>query len=146
MQHVTIRRSLPFVLTAFLLISEARLLLESLRMPEGPDRPLEAAISWDARMQSVIAALPSDVRVVGYLEAADLDASVPRQDVAEFYLTQYALAPVVLKDGADYDWIVGNFGAELQKTELPSILDRMLVSYSLQDLGFGIYLIHRPSR
>ena len=101
--------------------------------------------SWDVHMRSVAAVLPSEVNVVGYLENADLKGSTSMQDFAEFFLTQYGLAPVVLQKGSDHEWIVGNFGHTLTKLEL-SALDRMLGPHSTQDFGFGIYLLHKLPR
>jgi hypothetical protein len=97
-------------------------------------------------MRLVAEALPSDVRVVGYLERASLDSSRPRRDQAEFYLTQYGLAPVVVRAGVDHEWIIGNFGSAFSKAEVRSILDQEFTSHNTQALGFGIYLIHRLPR
>lgn len=101
--------------------------------------------SWDAHMQLVKAALPSEVSVAGYLENGDLKGSFSIQDLAEFFLTQYGLAPVVLQKGSDHQWIVGNFGHTLVPHEL-SVLNQMLGLHTTQDFGFGIYLIHKVSK
>jgi hypothetical protein len=97
---------------------------------------------WDMHMRLVKAAIPSEVSVAGYLENADLKGSTSVQDFAEFFLTQYGLAPVILQKGSDPEWIVGNFGHTLTKVEL-SVLDRMLGPHTIQDFGFGIYLLHK---
>jgi len=93
-------------------------------------------------MRLVEAVLPSGVSVAGYLENADLKGLTSVQDLAEFFLTQYGLAPVVLQKGYDHEWIVGNFGHTLAQHEL-SVLDQMLGPHTTQDFGFGIYLMHR---
>jgi hypothetical protein len=97
-------------------------------------------------MQKVAAALPPHVHIVGYLEGADLNSSIAGPEQAEFYLTQYGLAPTVVQPGPDYEWIVGNFGNVLRAADIRSALDRKFGTYTIQDLGFGIYLIHRPLR
>ena len=139
------RRFLPYVLAAFCLISAGRLLLESLHSFTPSNDSNDMVTSWDVHMRSVAAVLPSEVNVVGYLENADLKGSTSMQDFAEFFLTQYGLAPVVLQKGSNHEWIVGNFGHTLAPHEL-SILDQMLGPHTNQDFGFGIYLIHRISK
>jgi len=140
------RRFLPLALAAFCLISAGRSLLESASSFGTSHKPEDMVSSWDAHMRSVGTALPASVIVAGYLEGFNLDSSIPGPDVAEFVLTQYALAPVALQQGADQDWIVGNFGNELTPARIGSILDRQLGSHTVQDFGFGIYLIHRLDR
>jgi hypothetical protein len=135
-------RFLPFALAAFCLISAGRLLLETLKSFDPLNVSNDMVTSWDTHMRLVQEALPSDVSVAGYLENADLRGSTSTQDLAEFFLTQYGLAPVVLQKGSNHEWIVGNFGHTLAPHEL-SVLDQMLGSHTTQDFGFGIYLIHR---
>ena len=140
------KRFLPFVLAALLLISSGRLLLKGLTSFNASNVSHDAVSSWDVHMRSVAAALPPGVHVVGYLEDKNLDATLPGPDLAEFFLTQYGLAPVVVQAGADHDWIVGNFGGALAQTKIRSALDRTLGSYTMQDFGFGVHLIHRFGR
>jgi hypothetical protein len=139
------RRFLPIVLAAFCLISAGRLLLESLRLFNSSNGSNDMVTSWDAHMRLVQAALPLDVTIVSYLENADLKGSTSMHDFAEYFLTQYGLAPIALQRGFDPDWIVGNFGHTLAHHKL-SVLDRMLGPHTTQDFGFGIYLIHKVSR
>lgn len=140
------RSFLPPLLAAFLLLSAGGFLLNNLASFNASQPSEDPASAWDARMRTVAEALPSDVSSVGYLDGADLDPSIPGREQAEFYLTQYGLAPTVVHMGADYDWVVGNFGNAVAPAEIRSALQRKLGSYDLQDLGFGIYLIHRLSR
>lgn len=139
------KRFLPFVLASFCLISAGRLLLDTLKSFNPSNVSNDMVSSWDTHMRLVQAALPSDISSAGYLENADLKGLTQTQDLAEFFLTQYGLAPIVVQKGLDHEWIVGNFGHTLAPHEL-SILDRMLGLHTTQDFGFGIYLIHRIPR
>ncbi len=94
-------------------------------------------------MQLVRAALPPQVKFVGYLQGADLEGSTAFPDLAEYFLAQYGLAPVVLEKGHDYEWVLGNFGHSLRPHEIEPVLEKMLGRITTQDFGFGIYLIHR---
>jgi hypothetical protein len=96
----------------------------------------DGAAKWEERMQAVHKALPASVREVGYISEPELLAA----QVQEYFLTKYALAPVVVRQGVDYEWIIGNF----TKTGVEdSIKAQIPFGYSVQKLGAGIYLIHR---
>ena len=140
------RSFLPVLLVVLCLISAARLLLDNASSFEKVHDQTDMVTSWDAHMALLHAALPSDITVASYLEGSSLDSSIPGPDVAEFVLTQYALAPVALQEGAEQDWIIGNFGSKLTPAKIKSILEPKLGSYTSQDFGFGIYLIHRIHR
>lgn len=137
------RRYFPFLLTAILLLSAGWHLPTILRSFKVAEVSNDPATAWDAHMRMVADALPSDVSGVGYLDSSDLDPSIHRAVSPEFYLTQYGLAPTVVYTGADHDWIVGNFGKTLTPREIRNALNQKLGSYSIQDYGSGIYLIHR---
>ena len=95
----------------------------------------DGAEKWESRMQPVRAELPGEVHEVGYISDPDFNALVQ-----EYSLTRYALAPVAVRQGAGYEWIVGNFtepGFESSMEELIS------TPYKIQGFGSGIYLIHR---
>lgn len=140
------RRFLPLVLAVICLISAGRLVLENVSSFGKSHDATDVVTSWDAHMRVLQAALPSDVIVAGYLEGSNLDSSIPGPILAEFILTQYALAPVALREGAEQDWIIGNFGGGLKLAKIRSILARQLGSCTIQDFGYGIYLIHRLHR
>ena len=86
-------------------------------------------------MQPVRETLPRSIREVGYLSDPEQSAQVQ-----EFFLTRYALAPVVVREGVAYEWIVGNF----TQPGFEDILNAQIPSgYAIQKFGAGIYLIHR---
>jgi len=95
----------------------------------------DGALRWEERMQPVRVYLPQKTHEVGYLADNERTAQVQ-----EYSFTRYALAPVVVRQGVDYEWIVGNFtqpGFEnVLKEQIPS-------GYTIKNLGAGIYLIHR---
>lgn len=141
---MNLRRFLPSLLAAFSVAWAAIGLVATVPAPQTTES--DAVGSWDEHMGAVSRALPPGTSVVGYLDGHDLNASIPGDEQEEFYLTQYALAPAVVLPGVDHEWIVGNFGNALTRDEIASALDQRLRSYSLDDLGFGIYLIHRPTK
>lgn len=101
---------------------------------------------WEQRMKAVRRALPPSVERIGYLEAADVPQAQSDPEKSEFFMTQYSLAPVVVSKGLEYEWILGNFGSALSDPAIRSRLDEELESYTIQDLGFGLHLIHNMGK
>jgi len=95
----------------------------------------DGAANWEERMKPVREHLPATILEVGYV--SDLEDTALIQ---EYSLTRYALAPVVVRTGVEFEWIIGNF----TQPGFESILDEQIPSgYTVEKLGFGIYLIHR---
>ncbi len=95
----------------------------------------DGALKWEERMQPVRAALPASVTEVGYISDND-----PTAMMQEYSLTRFALAPVVVRQDVNHEWIIGNFTEpgfeELLKEKIPS-------RFTFTKMGGGIYLIHR---
>lgn len=138
-----LRKYAPIALALLCLLSAGVHLSDTLRSFEAKSVSQDMVARWEERMLLVAEALPPPVSVVGYLDASDLRASQTPLDTAEFFLTQYALAPVAIEQGARHEWIVGNFGAAVRQGRIKATLDRKLGAYTLQDFGFGLYLIHK---
>ena len=96
----------------------------------------DSVTRWEERMQSVRKYLPSSVKEVGYLSDNETTAIFQ-----EYALTQYALAPVVVRQqSADFEWIIGNF----TQPGFQDVLEQDISSdFTIQKIGAGIYLIHR---
>jgi hypothetical protein len=98
---------------------------------------------WEKRVEAVLKHIPSDTKVVGYVADWDIPGmsySLVDQD-AEYTLTQYALAPLVIEPGLDHEWVIGNFtGSGFREW-----LDEQLPFYEIKEIGFGIYVIHKTS-
>lgn len=103
--------------------------------------------AWENRLQPLKAKVPSDTMQVGYLAEWDIPGAVYGQtdQFHEFNLTVYSLAPLIVRRGAQSNWIVGNFGTLSPKKFEPWL--RVAVgSYTLQEISGGIYLIHRAEK
>ncbi|MBI3165333.1 MAG: hypothetical protein HYZ24_11680 [Chloroflexi bacterium] len=99
----------------------------------------EMVTKWEDRLQVLREAIPSEVRVAGYVDDSFLSGDPSQVDVNEFQLMQYSVAPVAIQYGTDYEWIIGNFSDdEVLETRLAEALG----AYELQGFGFGLYLIH----
>ena len=97
---------------------------------------------WEQRMVSVRENLPGGLQFLGYVD----DSAVPgaTYNVAdtgpEYILTQYALSPIIVQRGFDFEWILGSFASG---TRFRPYLDENLGEYyEIQNLGNVLYLIH----
>ncbi len=96
----------------------------------------DGAAQWETRMISVREHLPASVHEVGYIS----NSENPGSTIEEYLLTKYALIPVTVREGTNYEWVIGNF----TQPGFQKILDAQIpAGYTLEKLGSGIYLIHR---
>lgn len=87
-------------------------------------RPDSVARRSDQRFAALKAALPPR-GIVGYVG--------DRGNLADYYLAQYALAPIVVDNSPNHPFVVGNFPT----TPVPSTLNLQL----LKDFGNGVLLL-----
>lgn len=137
-----IKAFIPYFLSIISILGGAYYLYVQVDAFDPSSVSKEMVSSWDEHMKPVRDALPSTVFEIGYLEASDIPTADVVYDDAEFFMTQYALAPVALKKGFHTSWIVGNFGPGYSLRDVQPWLEGALLKYDIQDLGFGIYLIH----
>jgi hypothetical protein len=108
---------------------------------ELPSTPTQDEISrFDARFWRARSALPRN-GVIGYVaESGGLGRSADFKYLKDFYLTEYALAPLIVRDSTEPTIVIGNFrevGPELKVAD-PTL---SLVT----DFGDGVFMLgHRP--
>jgi len=87
---------------------------------------------WENRFAQLKTHIPADTKVVGYI-AGD-------SQKIEFDLTQYAIIPQVLRAGTAPAWIIANYNGK----PIRQVLQKLgLNNYSLENYGYGLYLIHK---
>lgn len=104
---------------------------------------VDVVSKWETRVEPVLKYIPGDTQVVGYVADWDIPGmsyNLVDQD-AEYTLTQYALAPLMVEPGLDHEWVIGNFTG----SGFRGWLDAQLPSYEITEIGFGIYVIHKAS-
>jgi len=96
---------------------------------------------WEKRMEKVKKRLPDDVALIGYVADSDLPGVEvnPIDQDNEYMLSQYSLIPIKVVPGLEAEWILGNFTVP----DFQTWLDQSLDEYEIENLGYGIYLIHR---
>lgn len=99
-------------------------------------------VGWEKR----IAHLPRSFIVgeeVGYLADWDIyPLFMPIDQDQEYVLTQYALAPSILRRGGNYPWVIGNFTLAGRD----DWFSENLQDFSVEKVGFGIYLFSRGEK
>ncbi len=133
-----IRKIAPYLLAVICLIASGMHVSATFRFF---DLSRDMVSQWDEHMRLIREAIPADVRTVGYVEQADIPDSAALHDPAEFFLTQYGIAPIVLTRGFGQEWTIANFGGKIPLESISSWLDLRLGKYRVQELGFGIYIL-----
>jgi hypothetical protein len=95
--------------------------------------------TWESRLADLKQELPSTEKTVGYVSNWDM-TGYDKDVYIEFVLTQYALAPLFVERNLDHEWIIAN-------SNTPGFLDwlseKLPSSYTINNFGSGIYLLHR---
>ncbi|HEY2981396.1 MAG TPA: hypothetical protein VGJ22_09470 [Anaerolineales bacterium] len=133
-----IKRGFPYLLALVALLASGSHLQHTILFFDPAN---DMVSGWEEHTKLIRGALPADVYEAGYLEEADLPDSPALHDPAEFFLTQYGIAPVVLVEGFGPEWIIGNFGGA-SIVSIEPWLKEQIGEYTIQNLGFGIYVIH----
>jgi hypothetical protein len=133
---------LPYLLVLLCIIGEGRVLYEGIVSFTAEDAHGDMVSPWEEHMKLIRENLPPNIFVVGYLEATDI-TSAGKYDEAELFMTQYGVAPVALVMGIKPEWVIGNFGNDISLHTIKNWLDQRIEGYTISNLGFGIYLIHR---
>lgn len=94
---------------------------------------------WEDRLARLRADIPAEVTFIGYVADWDIPGASwgAIDQTTEYVLTQYTLAPRIIRRGFGADWIIGNFTTP----NYHAWLDQHLTNYDLEDYGFGIVLI-----
>ena len=126
------------VLILFALLSNLHWLL---RGDFDPDFPRRDRISqYERRFEGLKKILPTH-GVVGYLSHRQAQDIRFDAGTAEFYLTQYALAPLIVIHSPERDLVIGNFGAFRVDPEIFKDRDLTLI----KDFGNGVMLFRRET-
>jgi hypothetical protein len=115
----------------------------SWRAQAGAREPVSA---WDERLTRMRAAISLRSGTIGYIGDWDLLAMDPNSDQfadqeTEYILTQYALAPLVLKRGDDFEWVVANLSPSAYSAWRLSLTG----DFRLFEFGSDFHLLHRLS-
>jgi hypothetical protein len=147
MLFVKIRRASFVLLIALSLLFSAYNLFRLFQSwnPQAEEKN-EVSI-WENRLKPIKEKLPPNTRYVGYIAEWDVPGMpYGKTDQShEFNLTKYTLAPVIVHRGVEYPWLIGNFG-NLSSKKVELWLSDSIGGYEIENIGGGIYLIHRVEK
>jgi hypothetical protein len=125
------RITITVALTAMVcLLSSVRVVIEAPRPSQLKAMSRAVAERSDLRFAELRRALPEH-GVVGYVGEAS------ENEVADYYLAQYALVPLVVERSQDHPLIVGNFPSSRPASPPATIKGLVLV----RDFGNGVLLL-----
>jgi hypothetical protein len=103
-----------------------------------------AVANWDERVSNLTDPIPYDRGFIGYISIEDISgATFDEADAsAEYVLTQYAVAPLIMIRGTDQEWNILNLDPnnyEKWKRANPN-------NFEVIGFGGGLYLVHKVDK
>ena len=101
----------------------------------------EPVAEWERRFAPLKKAMPFTRGTVGYVSdspVTGIDYYNP-DDQIEYTLTQYVMAPIIVRKGADREWVIGNFSKQGYEDWIRANPE----PFEVTSLNYGVYLIHR---
>ncbi|MBI5839729.1 MAG: hypothetical protein HZB19_06475 [Chloroflexi bacterium] len=100
---------------------------------------VDYVVKWESLMADVKKEIPADEKVIGYVSEWDR-LGFDKDVYIEFVLTQYAFAPQLVRRDLNHEWIIAN---STDPGFLGWLTSQLTSSFTVQELGSGIYIIHR---
>jgi hypothetical protein len=123
------KRNRVFVLSMAAIIFSLLGIFRVLRLSSVQDRDIASYIKRFDRVKKYL----GDRQVVGYIYRGDFN-------VMNYYLAQYALAPIVLVNNPNLPLVIGNFGRRTHRFIKKSIQPKYKV---VKNFGNGVFLLRR---
>jgi len=103
-----------------------------------------SVINWDERLSNLIAPVPFERGLIGYISNADIPgAAFDEDDVfGEYILTQFAVAPLILVQGTDQEWNILNLDPVTYETWNQINANQ----FEVVGFGGGVYLVRKADK
>ena len=133
-----LQRGMIILLVAASLFASVQNLLSTRDLGSITDDPVA---DWEKRFASIKAQIPFERGVVGYISDSDVPGSVydAANDEGEYVLTQYVLAPFIIKRGTDQEWDIAN----LDRPAFALWSKSNDGKFEVTAFKGGLYLLHR---
>jgi hypothetical protein len=131
------------VLASMIIASLYASIQNLVRTPELGSLKDDAVADWVERFDPIKARLPFQRGVVGYISDAEV-AGVnfnEADELGEYVLSQYALAPIIIERGTAREWCIAN----LSRQAYESWSKANSGVFELEWSGGGLYLLHRTA-
>jgi hypothetical protein len=99
---------------------------------------------WEKRFQPIKKEIPFVRGAVGYISDSGIAGihSDPANDLGEYVLTQYVMAPIVIIKGTDQEWNIANLSIPAYRAW--SITNQG--QFEVTAFNGGLYLLHKIQR
>jgi len=110
------------------------------------ERSNDAAVisAWNERLSNLIAPIPFDRGLIGYISNEDIPGASFDSDDAEgeFVLAQYAVAPLILVRGTGQEWNILNLDSETYEKWIQANEN----DFEFVEFGGGMYLVRKVNQ
>ena len=132
------QRGIVILIVAASLYASVQNLLATRSLGSVSDDPVA---DWEKRFASIRKEIPFERGVIGYISDADVPGASydAANDEGEYVLTQYVLAPVIIKRGTAQEWNVAN----LDKPAFELWSKANGGQFEVTPFKGGLYLLHR---
>ncbi len=133
-----LQRGVIILIVAASVIASVQNLLSTRMLGSVTDDPVA---DWEKRFAPVKAKIPFERGVVGYISNADVPSAAynAANDEGEYVLTQYVLAPLIIRRGTAQEWNIANLDKAAFELWAKSNGSR----FEVTPLKNGLYLLHR---
>ncbi len=96
---------------------------------------------WERRFEPVKRQLPFVRGAIGYISDSSIPGfnTDPANDLGEYVLTQYVMAPIIIIKGTNQEWNLANLSPEAYKAWSQSNNGQ----FDVRSFSGGLYLLHR---
>lgn len=103
-----------------------------------------AIANWDERLSNLLALVPFDHGFIGYISNADIPGATfdENDTMAEYVLTQFAVAPIIIIRGTDQEWNILNLDPESYEKWYQANFN----DFEVVDSGGGLYLVRKVNK
>ena len=103
-----------------------------------------SVINWDERISNLTSSVPFKRGFIGYISNADISGAAFNEDdtFAEYILTQFAVAPLIIVQGTDQEWNILNLDRVTYETWYQTNADE----FEVVGFGGGVYLVHKVGK
>ena len=104
----------------------------------------DPVLDWEKRFEPLKEKLPFKRGVVGYISASAVPGANfdPNNDQGEYVLVQYVMSPIIIVNGTDQEWNIGNLRPDAYKLWSQANHGQ----FDVTPFKGNIYLIHKVGK
>ena len=133
---------LKILLVLLVIVSNFKSLMQQL--PENKPVTKNDAVfmpKWEKRFEPIKEKIPFENGVIGYASEGNISGTDPSDAnaMSEHILTQFAMAPIIVSDKTDFEWILVNMEAD----DFNNWLEMQSGEYEVMNYKYNLHLVHK---